>query len=351
MDIKLTIVFFASLIFYSGFLYSDGIILIDSLDKIESCSDLSKKLKPVVNNQKRQSAPPIYDYNTLNSSILTAQEKFFQLEIDESNRMFDDIIKRLSDSVVVGGGLEEIYNIFSQAIFHKILIVLSKKDENKAKELLKEYLFILGRFPNNSKKIHPSLRSFLSQNIDSAKNSVINDTETAKHLQRFIGKGKSILFDGLSAIPDKITRGRHLLIVANPDKHFRIILRDFSRDLDEPLYIEEFNKNVVYLTSNEEAFAIAKSQNQGQEIVFCRDGESGLILSDGKILNKDMAILRDVKVEIIRADEVKRNTEWYEDWWIYVAGGSLVGVIITSIIIFNTGENKEGTFKDKIQIR
>jgi hypothetical protein len=102
---------------------------------------------------------------------------------------------------------------------------------------------------------------------------------------------------------------------------------------------------------NDEAFSKTKSFYSGSEMLICREEATGLVLTDGKMLTKEEALMRNVKVEIVNAENVEPKKEWYKNWWIYAAGGTVVSAVIVSIILINTDEKGGEFYRDRIPIR
>lgn len=330
-------------------LNAESILIIDSLEKVKSCTELADEIKPA--SVKSSKNIKILDYKKLHIRIKEAQEKFYKLEIDESSKILDEVTLDISDAIITGGSLNEIYNLFQQSLTYKLLILLSKKEENKAVELLKEYLSILSSIPVKSKQIHPSLKSFMLANLDSARNSILTDKEIAKILKKALGSKKIYSFDGLDMMPDVIFRSKHLLLIEKGDGEVRSMIRNFEVELNQPILLGRYGNHTLILSMNEEAFNKTKSFYSGSEMLICREEATGLVLTDGKMLTKEEALMRNVKVEIVNTENVESKKEWYENWWIYAAGGTVVAAVITSIILINTDEKGGEFYRDRIPIR
>ncbi len=351
MKYRLVFPVFSLFVNFAGFLYAQNIIITDSTGRIDSCIGLSKELKVFSETASKKEGVKILEYKKLYTSLAEAQEKFFRLEIHDSDRILENIITDLSDAVVFGGSPEDIYNIFGQVISHKLLIHLSKKEESRAKELLKEYIYLYGPFKSDSKKVHPALRNFLSANLEAVKGTSAAGKEVAALLQKAFPPGINILFDGYTSVPDTIVRGKHILIIENDSNYYRVLIKNFEDELTSPVFLGNYSKNRVYMVLSEDGFVKAKNLNAGKEMVFCRESGSGLITGEGKVLSKEEALGRNIKVEIIKAEEAGKKEDKGNGWWLYAAGGTVAAAIITSIIIISSGDKGTETFKDKIQVK
>ncbi|MCX7957527.1 MAG: hypothetical protein N3B13_00575 [Deltaproteobacteria bacterium] len=332
-------------------LFAEAIIVIDSTEKIDSCIGLSKELKVSAGTLPQEVSIKILDYKNLRQSFEEAQDKFFRLEIADSARITENLLSEMSDSIVYGGNPDEIFSLFNQALSLKILILLSKKEEEKAKELLREYIPVFSFVTPDSKKIHPSLKNFLLIYLEKIRNSAVKDKETADILRNSFSLSGKILFNGNPAVPDFLYRGKNILIIKNDGNGSRVVVSDFSEVPKNPLFIGNFGRNNVFIVFSEEGFAKMKNLNSGREMVFCRNTGSGIISGEGKVISREEALSGNIKVEIIRKEEKDSKENSKKDWWLYAAGGTVAAAIITSIILLNAGERGSEVFKDKIQVK
>lgn len=335
-------------------IYAQEIIIVDSVEKIDACIEFSKEL--LYSNSSSGRSKSIEDYKTieyqrLHSSLIEAQEKFFKLEVDDAEKIFDSILQQLTNVTIIGGGLNEVYNLFEQAISYKVLILLSKKETERAKAFLKDYVSIFSSIYYDNKKIHPSLKGFLSANLDNTKSLCKKDEYTSLVLKKSFSAATNILFDGLRTIPDTFYDGRHILILGRERDQYRVIIQDFSAKISSPIYIGDYKNKRVYIASTDDGFEQAKQMHYGNELVFCREGRNGLISSDGKLLSKEEALAGKIKVEIIKAEEVDEKGDKKNLWWLYGAGGIIAVAIVTSIIILNSDNKGKDDFRDIIQVK
>ncbi|MGB9599855.1 MAG: hypothetical protein ACP5QK_03480 [Myxococcota bacterium] len=331
--------------------YADGLLIIDGLDKLKSCYNLAGELKLNMASNINNKDIRTLEYKSMRDKMVQAEEKFYRLEMEDALKIFDELVNNLSDAIISGGSINDINNLFQQSLNYKILILLSRKEVSKAVELLREYIAIFSTMHIDSKKIHPSLRNFLNSNLDSVKKSAILESELAQILNKSLKSKYRFSFDGSETLPDKIIRSRHILLIETAEGQIRSLLRDFSNDINMPISLGNYQKNYAILVLNEDSFKKAKSSNAGNEMLFCRENGDGLILPDGKVLSKEEAMMRDVKVEIIKTEEVEPESRWYNNWWVYAAGGTVVAAVITSIILINTDNRGTEFYRDRIPVK
>jgi len=343
----LSILFFLSL---SASLYGEEVLLVDSLNLIEGCNAFSKEVKPVSRGEANTAKISQKNFKDLSAEFSSARESFYKLEVDASLRLFESIIKSMSNSVVLGGSLDEIHDLFGQTLLYKILIHISKKEMEQARTVYTDYYPIISSFSFDSKKFHPSLKSFLTENQAGIKSTLSYDGETAQILKKAIGTKYSYLFDSSKTTPETIERNNHLLLIDIGNGMTRSLVKNFSKEYDSPLDIGRIGGSYIVLVPTREAFKRA-SIVPSSERVYCGEGGNMLLLSDGKSLSKEEALSRNMKVEIIPAGDSDNEKRWYNQWWVYAAGGTLTVAILTSIIIINTGDKSSESFRDRVLVK
>ncbi len=332
-------------------LSAQSLVVVDSIDKIDECLSLAKEIKTTTDTINKKDELKILEYKKIDSNLNAAQEKFYRLEIEESERMIDQIILDFSNSIVSGGSPDDIYRIFKRMISHKMLILLAKKEEKKAIDLLRDYIFVFNPIPDDGKNIHPVLKKFLISNLESIKGIVIADKETATIIKRSFSTGKDFIFDGNSVVEDTVLKGKHILIIEYEADLFRVVVSNFDMELFTPLFVGSYKGGDVYIVMTEEGFQKMVDMNKGREMVFCRYNGTGVISQDGKIFSRDEILSRGIKVEIVSQKEVDKNEGGYKKWWIFAVGGTIAAVIISSIFLINPDSGKKENFKDIIQVK
>lgn len=329
---------------------AENILIVDSLSRIEPCRQFSAELKLSLKTDVEERGVERTDYNTLSNRFSDAQERFYGLDMAEAEREFNEVVKTISDAFVSGGRAEEIYNIFGRSLLHLMLIKIIQKKEEEAREILKDYFTIVSTFHIDSKRFHPSLVSFIAENSPTIERSIKYDSEISLSLRRaFCSKGEA-LFDSSQEVPQSVAATRHLLILPLENNTLRTIVRNFSEDKDLYFLIQDSDKEKVYLSLDEGAFKQIAQIKAGMELVYCIEGEDGLILSDGRHLKREEALRRSIKVEIVKSGE-SVDDRWYNRWWVYAGSGILTAAIVTSIILLNTRDSSGEGFRDHIQIK
>lgn len=350
MNGKTSLLFFSILLFWGATLMAENILIVDSLSRIESCRQFSAalKLSPQTNVEERGVGRT--DYNTLSNRFSDAQKRFYGLDMPEAERGFEEVVKTISDAFVSGGRAEEIYDIFGRSLLYLTLIKIIQKREEEAREIFKEYFTILSTFHVDNKRFHPSLISFITENSPVIQKSIKYDSEISLSLRKAFRSNGEVLFDSSQKIPQSVATTRHLLILSLENNTFRTMVRNFSEDKDLYFLIWDSDKERVYLSLDEGAFKRITQTKAGRELVYCLEGENGLILSDGRRLKREEALGRSMKVEIVRSGE-SVDDRWYNRWWVYAGGGMLAAAIVTSIILLNTDGSSKESFRDHIQIK
>lgn len=330
-------------------LYAQDLV-VDGLSKIDECIELSRQINLKKSSLRADLKIRSLNYGELRSSLTDAEQRFYRLEIDESDRIASKIISDISDSVVSKGGKKEIFDLFLNALSHKLLIILSKKEEEKAREFLKEYIPIISATGNENRKMHPILKAFLSANLDRYRDMATKDNASSDPLKKALSGGVPFSIDGTEEIPQSLLRGKHILILQMGDDTFRVLVRDFSEDFVSPIYAGEYKGHRVYLVYSEDSLAKFRSMHRGEELLYCLSTGSGVITAEGKMLSKEEALLRDVKVEIIKTEDIEQK-KGNKMWWVYAIGGFAAAAIVTSIVIMNSQGGGEEHLGDKIKVK
>ncbi len=329
---------------------AENIFLVDSLSRIESCKRYSQELN--LSKQKVVSGKVVNEikFELLKGKFSNAEEKFFKLDITEADNGFNEVVKIISDAFIIGADIEEIYNLFGRSLLYKILIYISQKKEDEAKRLYRNYFTILSSFPIDKKKFHPLLISFIRGNSSEVQKSIKYNSDISQLLIKTFDIKSRIMFDASRTIPQSVSDTNHLLIIMGEKNICRTIVKNFAEEKDLYFLVQENDNEKIYIFSGEEALKTLTLLELGKELIFCNESEKGLILSDGKRLTADEIAGKNMKVEILKAEDVSSD-RWYSKWWVYASAGTVTAAIITSIILLNTQSPSNGDFRDHIQVK
>ncbi|MCX7943980.1 MAG: hypothetical protein N2746_05665 [Deltaproteobacteria bacterium] len=349
---NLTVLFiFIILLLFAAETFSDSLIVVDKIDRIDQCTAMASELGLTHDRHKKDFKVNPLEFKTLNQKLMEAQDRFYKLDISMSEKILDDTISILENSIVFGGSMGEIYSSFVQLLSYKTLILLSRKEDLKTKEFINEFSSIFIQLSLDNKKIHPSLRNLLSANIEALKGNTLRDNKTEIGLKKLFENNKNVLFNGYSSIPDTIYRGKHILILEIGNQEYRVVIKNFLEELDNPIYVTYYKNWDVYIVLSEEAFINAKNRNMGNEIFFCRADSLGLITADGRTLSKEEIIAKGLKIEIMKTDGEMGEVSKKSNWWLIAIGGMLVTGIVTTLILIGTGDEETEIFRDKIEVK